>query len=404
MTECTRKCFNLIAKAYRFKRCASNPAQEKMSAAEKQTIEKNKNSPDSRGRIILSAIINEHLITGEPVGSKAVAEKFSDTGGLSSATIRNVMSELEDLGLLEQPHTSAGRVPTDKGYRFFVDNLLGVLTISDDDLRLINKELGIGENDLSKKPDKVMERTSQLLSVLSDNVGIVVSPSLAKDRLEHIEFVNLSDKRILVVMVSAPNIVHNRIIRLEEGFSNEELERTARYLNKEFSGKNLAEIRQEILRLMHEETAIFDKLLQTAMIICSQSIESEEDKLGEVYVEGTSNILTKRDFADLERIRALLRTIEEKSRLVQILTECIEHDASLSGNVQVIIGSENSATSLQNCTLITAPYRIGEGEAVGTLSVLGPTRIEYARMISIVSYTAKILEKLMIKNTPDLTS
>ena len=375
-----------------------------MSAAEKQTIEKNKNSPDTRGRLILSAIINEHLITGEPVGSKAVAEKFSATGGLSSATIRNVMSELEDLNLLEQPHTSAGRIPTDKGYRFFVDNLLGVLTISDDDLRLINKELGIGENEYSKKPDKVMEKTSQLLSVLSDNVGIVVSPSLAKDRLEHIEFVNLSDKRILVVLVSAPNIVHNRIIRLEEGFSNEELERTARYLNKEFSGKNLAEIRADILKLMHEETALFDKLLQTAMIICSQSIESEADKLGEVYVEGTSNILTKRDFADLERIRALLRTIEEKSRLVQILTECIEHDASLRGNVQVIIGSENSTTSLQNCTLITAPYRIGEGEAVGTLSVLGPTRIEYARMISIVSYTAKILEKLMIKNTPDFNS
>lgn len=376
-----------------------------MSAREKnQKSENDKTAPDTRGQLILSAIINENLITGEPVGSKAVAEKFSATGGLSSATIRNVMSELEDLGLLEQPHTSAGRIPTDKGYRFFVDNLLGVLTISDEDLRLINNELGIGEKDHSKKPDKVMEKTSQILSVLSDNVGIVVSPSFAKDRLEHIELVNLSDKRILVVMVSAPNIVHNRIIQFKESFSNEELERTARYLNKEFAGKNLAEIRAEILKLMHEETALFDKLLQTAMIICSQSIESEEDNVGEIYVEGASNILSKSDFADLDGIRALLRTIEEKSRLVQILTECIEHDASLSGNVQVVIGSENSATSLQNCTLITAPYRIGEGEAVGTLSVLGPTRIEYARMISIVSYTAKILEKLMVKNSPDLKS
>lgn len=359
-----------------------------------QKSEKKSHVPDSRGQVILSAIINEHFVTGEPIGSKIIAEKFERAAGLSSATIRNVMSELEDFGLLEQPHTSAGRVPTDKGYRFFVDNLLGVLSLSNEDLRMINEELGLSE---SNSPDRLMEKTSHLLSALSNNVGIVVSPSLAKDRLQHIEFVNLSEKRILVVLVSAPNIVHNKIIRLKETFTNDELERTARYLNAEFSGKSLAEIRAAILKLMHEETALFDKLLQTAMIICSQSIESDADNLGDIYVDGTSNILTKRDFADMERLRQLIRTIEEKSRLVQILTECIARDASLRGTVQVVIGSENSASSLQNCTLITAPYRIGNGEAMGTLSVLGPTRIEYARMISIVSYVAKILEKLVMQ-------
>jgi heat-inducible transcriptional repressor len=353
--------------------------------------------PDIRGQIILSAIINEHLISGEPVGSKSVAGKFANASGLSSATIRNVMGELEEKGLLEQPHTSAGRVPTDKGYRFFVDNLLGVLSISNDDLHLINNKFGLNELDLPETPDRLMERTSQLLSALSNNIGIVVSPSLAKDRLQHIEFVNLSDKRILVILVSAPNIVHNKIIRLKETFSNEDLERTARYLNTEFSGKSLAEIRASILKLMHEETALFDKLLQTAVILCSESIESEDATHGEVYVDGTSNILTKRDFADLERLRELVRMIEEKSRLVQILTGCIERDPSVKGDVQVIIGSENSAPSMQNCTLITAPYRIGSGEAVGTLSVLGPTRIEYARMISIVSYVARVMEKMMSK-------
>ena len=308
------------------------------------------------------------------------------------------MSDLEDLGLVEQPHTSAGRVPTDKGYRFYVDNLLGVLRLSNEDLSLINKELGLNESDsASVTPDRLMERTSQLLSALSQNVGIVVSPSLAKDRLQHIEFVNLSDRRILVVLVSAPNIVHNKIIQLNETFSKEQLERTSNYLNAKFSGKSLAEIRAEILRLMHEETSLFDKLLQTAMILCSQSIESEADNRGEVYVGGTSNILTKRDFADLERLRELIRTIEEKSRLVQILTECIERDQTIKGSVQVIIGSENSTSSLQNCTLITAPYHIGGGDTIGTLSVLGPTRIEYARMISIVSYVARILERMMSK-------
>jgi heat-inducible transcriptional repressor len=356
------------------------------------------NYPDVRGRAVLSAIIGEHLITGEPVGSKIIAEKFANSYGLSSATIRNVMGELEAAGLLEQPHTSAGRVPTDKGYRFYVDNLLGVLSLSNEDLRFIGDEFGFLESELTDTPDRLMERTSQLLSALSNNIGIVVSPSLANDRLQHIEFVNLSDRRILVVLVSAPNIVHNKIIRTGETYAQDELDRTARYLNAEFGGKSLAEIRGAILKLMHEEKALFDKLLQTAMILCSQSIEDEEAFSGEVYVGGTSNILTKRDFADLERLRELLRTIEEKSRLMQILNECIVRDSQAArGNVQVVIGRENTASTLQNCTLITAPYRIGEGAAIGTLSVLGPTRIEYARIISIVGYVARILEKHIAK-------
>jgi len=394
--------FVLIAREYRAKAVFFKFAREKMAVSDANpTTEKNFSSaPNARGRIILSAIINEHLKTGEPIGSKIIAEKFANASGLSSASIRSVMSDLEDFGLVEQPHTSAGRIPTDKGYRFYVDNLLGVLQLSNDDLSLINKELGLNELDSSVAPDRLMERTSQLLSALSQNVGIVVTPSLAKDRLQHIEFVNLSDKRILVVLVSAPNIVHNKIIRLNETFSNEQLDRTSNYLNARFSGKSLAEIRTEILKLMHEETSLFDKLLQTAMILCSQSIESEEDNRGEVYIGGTSNILTKPDFADLERLRELIRTIEEKTRLVQILTECIERDPSLKNDVQVIIGSENSASSLKNCTLITAPYRVGSGDTVGTLSVLGPTRIEYARTISIVTYVASMLEKMMAKEYP----
>ena len=361
-------------------------------------IEKGHDFPDSRGQTILTAIINEHFVTGEPVGSKTISDKFANASGLSPASIRAVMGELEDLGLLEQPHTSAGRVPTDKGYRFYVDNLLGVLSISNDDLHRIGGEFGLSTSDLVETPDRLMERTSQLLSALSNNVGIVVSPSLANDRLQHIEFVNLSDNRILVVLVSAPNIVHNRIIRLKVSFTKEDLERTANYLNAEFSGKTLSEARAEILRLMHEEKTMFDKLLQTAVILCSQSIEDEESKLGEVYVDGTSNILTKRDFADLERLRELLSTIGEKSRLLQILNECIARDDDHVGDVQVMIGSENRTPSLQNCTLISAPYRIGSGSTVGTLSVLGPTRIEYARMISIVSYVARVLEKVMSRD------
>ncbi len=362
--------------------------------------EKIHNFPSTRGQAILSAIVSEHLTSGQPVGSKAIAERFADKSGLSSATIRNVMGELESLGLLEQPHTSAGRVPTDEGYRFYVDNLLGILSLSDQDLRLINDELGLGDLNNKETPDRLMERTSQLLSALSNNIGIVVSPSLANDRLQHIEFVNLSDKRVLVVLVSSPNIVHNKLIRLNEAFSQDELDRTARYLNVEFMGKSLLTIRAEILARMHEEKALFDGLLQTAMILCSQSIENETDNQGEVYVDGTSNILNKGDFSDdLEQLRTLLKTIEEKSRLVEILSQCITQDKTISDDVQVVIGSENSAIPFKDCALITAPYRIGNGSAVGTLSVLGPTRIEYARMISVVSYLARTLEKILLEDS-----
>ena len=385
--------------AYRRGAACFKPHRDKMPVRSvNKKIEKTDRFPDFRGRAILSAIINEHFVTGEPVGSKTIAERFANASGLSPATIRSVMGELEEGGLLEQPHTSAGRVPTDKGYRFYVDNLLGVLSISNEDLSRIGGEFGLLESDLADAPDRLMERTSQLLSVLSNNVGIVVSPSLASDRLQHIEFVNLSDNRILVVLVSSPNIVHNRIIRVNVPLSREDLEKCANYLNAEHLGKSLSEIRNEIIRLMHDEKALFDSLLQNAVILCSQSIEDDGSPAGEVYVEGTPNILTKRDFADLERLRELLATIGERSRLVQILNECIARDTSSPGEVQVVIGSENRAPSLRNCTLISAPYRVGDSSAVGTLSVLGPTRIEYARMISIVSYVARVLERMMSRN------
>jgi heat-inducible transcriptional repressor len=371
-----------------------------MSSREsKKTSVKPSNFPDIRGQMILSAIVSEHLSSGQPVGSKLLAHKFANESGLSSATIRNVMGELESYGLLVQPHTSAGRIPTDDGYRFYVDNLLGILSLSNDDLRVINKELGLDDLEGDSTPDKLLERTSQLLSALSNNIGIVVSPSLAHERLQHVEFVNLSEKRVLVVLVAAPNIVHNKIIRTADAIKQDELDRTARYLNQKFGGRSLLAIRAEILTLMHEERSIFDELLQTAMILTSQSIESDSETHGEVYVGGASNILSKGDFDDLDRLRDLLQTIEEKSRLVKILNECVSTDSSINDHVRVVIGSENSADTLQDCALITAPYRIDGGAAMGTLSVLGPTRIEYARMISVVSYLARKLEEMMLKDS-----
>src|SRR5713226_8358498 len=207
--------------------------------------------PDSRGQAVLSAIIKEHLVTGEAVGSHAISDRFEHAAGWSSATIRNVMGDLEESGLLEQPHTSAGRIPTDKGYRYYVDNMLGAARLSRADLKAIES---IGSADEAHtRPDRLMERASHVLSALSQNVGIVVWPPLAENRLQHIEFLQLPDNRILVVLVGTSNIVHDKVIRLDEKFTQDELNRTARYLNAEFAGKSLPAIRAEIIALMREE-------------------------------------------------------------------------------------------------------------------------------------------------------
>ena len=319
---------------------------------------------DSRAEVLLAALIKEHLVTGEAVGSRVLSDRFSHGYGWSPATIRNVMADLEETGFVDQPHTSAGRVPTDKGYRYYVDNMLGEARLSRTDLKAIDHLFSANEIDANSSPDRLMETASHILSALSQNVGIVVSPSLADNRLNHIEFVLLPDKRILVVLVSTANIIHNKVIRVADEFAQDDLDRTARYLNTEFSGKSLLAIRSEIVELMKEEKALYDKLLQNAILLCERSLEGEEAS-ADVYVDGASNILTKPDFVDIERMRDLFKTFEEKSRLIKILNECVQDPANYPGDVHVVIGREHPASSMRNCALITAPYRVGSNDNVG---------------------------------------
>ena len=393
---------------------ARNPCTRKTSAAphafalnrmaiRNQTFQAQTNRMlDARGQAVLSAIIKEHLRTGEPVGSRVIADSFAHATAWSPATIRNVMGELEEAGLVEQPHTSAGRVPTDKGYRFYVDHLVGDTRLSRADMAAIDRTLGLpAGGDAGAPQGRLMERVSHLLSELSENVGIVVSPSLADNRLQHIEFMQLADGRILVVLIFPSNVVQNKIIRVDEPFGQDELDRTARYLNAEFSGKSLQEIRAEILAMMREEQALYDRLLMNAVLLCERSLEGEEAEAGEVYVDGASNIIVKPDFTDVERLRELFRTFEAKSRLVKILNECIAREA-VFGDVHVVIGREHTAPSLQACALITAPYRVGEGAAAGTVGVVGPVRIEYARMMAMVNYIARLIERVLREQDPRL--
>ncbi len=345
--------------------------------------------PASRRQAVLSTIIEEHLITGDAVGSHVVSEKFARANGWSSATIRNVMSELEDAGLLEQPHTSAGRIPTDRGYRYYVDNMIDWITLSEDDLSAI-ESIGVGQ-EVTARPGRLMEKASHVLSELSENVGIVVWPSLAENRLKQIRFMNLPDNRILVVLVSTSNIVHDKVIALDENFSQDELNRTARYLNSEFAGKSLFAIRAEILALMKKQKALYDSVVRNAILLCERSLEGEDSETAEVFLDGASNIFGKPEFANAEKVRELFRTFEEKSRLVKILNECVS-GGSIGGNVRVLIGQENVTSSFKNCAVITASYDLGS-DVAGTLGVVGPTRIEYGRMMAVVNYLARFIER-----------
>lgn len=303
------------------------------------------------------------------------------------------MGQLEDGGFVEQPHTSAGRVPTDKGYRYYVDHLIAETQLSETDLKVIDALLGAIDVDQGAGADRLMERASHALSAFSENVGIVVIPSLAENCLKHIEFVQLADKRILVVLVSSSNIINNKIISIDEALTQDDLDRTARYLNTEFGGKSLQTIRARILELMREEKALYDRLLRNAILLCDLSIQGEELENASVYVDGASNILTKPDFVDIDRMRELFRTFEEKSRLIKILNECISRDSVFPNAVHIVIGREHLAPSMQSCALITAPYRVRDGEGLGTIGVVGPMRIEYSRMMAMVNYVARLIER-----------
>ncbi len=354
---------------------------------------------DGRSSEMLTLLIETHIATGEPVGSRAISPRTSER--LSSATVRNIISELADTGYLEQPHTSSGRVPSDKGYRFYVDHLnrQPVLTnnLSTDDKTAI--EEGIRSLD-SESVEQLLARASHLLSHLTESVGIVVSPSGAQEIIKHFDFVRLGEGRLLVITVLRTGIVQDRMIRIDEDFSQDELNATARYLNDNFSGLSFVAVRAELLRRLSEEKALYDRYLQNALVLCQPGLTEDEYNTPEVFVEGTPHIVVQRDFHDLAKIRELLHVFEEKNRLIKILNECIPPtSASDSGQtVSVRIGAENSLPSLRGCTVITTYYGL-DGQVIGSLGLVGPVRMEYARMIGVVNRVARVLEQALAESS-----
>jgi heat-inducible transcriptional repressor len=339
---------------------------------------------DERPREILKLIIRSYVTSGEPVGSRTLSKAME--WRLSPATIRNIMSDLEDAGYLSQPHTSAGRIPSEKGYRFYVDNLgdSGKLTKSDE--RYISRML----SDIAS-PEDVMSRASVVLSTISRNVGIVVAPPLSATVLKHIEFVDLADGKILVIFVSTSGLLQRKLIRVTERYTQEELDKAGRFLVEKFSGKTLTEIRNELLHMMQAERALFARML-SLLQTWRESIDQESVVADTVFLQGTANIISQPEFADVERMRMLFQMFEEKGRLVKILNECIS--SSSPEGVNIGIGSELGVPGMREFTLITSSYASSD-HTTGFLGIIGPTRLEYERGISIVGYLSRLVGEMI---------
>ncbi len=337
---------------------------------------------DRRNREILKAVIRSYISTGEPVGSRTIAKLYPE--GLSSATIRNIMADLEEAGYLMQPHASAGRVPTDRGYRYYVDTLLTGTELPRSDRIKVEEALSHPES-----LPQAMEEISRLLSRLSNQVGFVVSPDHNRAILRHIEFVSLGPNRILAIMVDQAGVIHNRIAQTSEDLPQDELDRIGRYLVSEFRGQSLMEIRGTLLKMMRQEKATFDTLLARAITLGNQFLQAEQEADKQVYVQGTANILQQPNFANIEEMRRIVETVEAKGKLVKILDEVIE-----SEGLRVVIGSEHPDPNLAHLSLITSPYTVADQPA-GTLGILGPTRMEYAKAIALVDYISKFLSRIL---------
>ena len=333
-----------------------------------------------RGKRILEAVIEDYIATAEPVGSRSITR--SHALALSPATVRNVMSELEERGLLISPHTSSGRIPTDKAYRLYVNSILEVKHIARDNREEIQRRCWLAGKDM----DQVLKETSRLLSSTSSYMGVVMAPRLAANVFHQMEFVKLASRRILAIMVSQNGTVQNRLIQTEEESASEDLIRMANYLNELLQGLTIAQVRERLLQEMKSEQVRYDSMMTRAISLSEQTLASDGPEL---FLEGQANILEQPEFADAGRMREVFRAFEQKSLLLDLLDRSM-----LADGVQIFIGSESHLLKMEGMSLIISTYMTGK-DTVGVLGVIGPTRMGYGRVIPIVDYTAKLISRLL---------
>lgn len=330
-----------------------------------------------RSLFLFKSIVDHFINDGQPVGSRTLAR---DLGlDLSAATIRNVMSDLEDLGLLHSPHTSAGRIPTARGYRLFVDTLLRVGDLGDEEIQRMAEEM-----DAVNNMQNLMQRTSSMLSDITHLASVVMLPRIEQSTLNQVEFVSLSDNRILVIFVMSDNEVQNRIIHTARKFSASELEQAANYLNKMFTGKDLNDIRKDMLAELESMKENVNRLMQAAIEMAQQAIDTNSQD-GDYVLAGETNLMGVSGWDDIERLKRLFDTFNQKRDILHLLEQSIN-----AKGVQIFIGEESGYEVLDDCSVVTSAYE-SEGQILGVLGVIGPTRMDYERVIPIVELTAKML-------------
>lgn len=332
---------------------------------------------DDRVDLILSAIVGSYIELPEPVGSRTLSKSLGS--GLSPATIRNVMADLTEQGYLEQPHASAGRVPTDKAYRYFVDFVVKSATLPPNLKKRIDEVVGEPSNSL----EKTLEDTTKLLALLTRFTGVVAAPKVTTTRLKLMEFIRVSENRIFAVLITQSNMVYNKIIEVGEDLSQEFLNSVSRYLNDQFSEQSLSDIRRRILDSLLEEKEQYDQLLAHVVRLSKKAFDFSEER--ELYVEGQFNIIKQMD--DLDSIQKLLQALEEKISILGLLDQTLN-----ASGLNIYIGIENELEHLRDFTFITANYGNGPN-MLGSLGVIGPRRMDYSRVIPIIDYMARSLSQ-----------
>lgn len=340
-----------------------------------------------RNQEILSAVVRTHIATGEPVASAAVAQQNQNR--LSPATIRNIMARLETQGYLHQPHTSAGRVPTSKAYRFYARQAAYQARLTPSDRSWIDVHL-LGAADAR---EALLPRASHVLSELLHGIGIVLSVPVARAALEQVRFLRVDERRVLVVVLTRAALFYDRLVTVPEPFSQEELDRTAAYLNHDFAGWTLEAMLAELERRAARERSQYERLARNAAALCRESLPHITTG-AEVYVEGTANLVAHAPETTQEELSVLLRTLEEKEKLVRLLSATL---AQLKPEVQVQIGLQRLSPAIKHFALISASYGTGE-QPLGSLAVLGPTRMDYPRAITAVHYIARLCSRVLHEN------
>jgi heat-inducible transcriptional repressor len=331
---------------------------------------------NERSQNILEAIVLEYIRSAFPVGSQTLTKNIDFK--LSPATIRSIMADLEDTGYLLQPHTSAGRVPTEKGFRFYVDRLM-------EDVLSQKEKSGSNRYQRSwhgkwEDTKGLFEETSRMLSTESHYAGMVLGPRFSQTIFKQVEFILLRKNHLLAIFVSQDGFLHERFLVIDEDYTQKELNRISSYLNNEFRGTTLSQVKKRILALMKAEE---DQLLQKALELGRKAMTIVQD--GELYLGGTANILDLPEFSDVDKMKALFKAFEEKAMIVQLLDECLS-----TGGVQVLIGSENAFLGVPDCSLVIASYKRRD-QTLGSLGVIGPIRMDYSKVIPLVSHTAKLI-------------